>query len=683
MFTKLPAFAQSRIPRTVHCATCGSEEIRAVCHHCGALLCAGHVNTREEVTYPVLLFFRRLRERFIYREEIPEFHQLRIPSRPQRGTYFDPGTLLYVGLWDDLYFLWEQFRYELDSAAARFRLFWLGNPIRQRDNNDNTAHCGNCLHYARSFYPLIRAGFWITLVSLGWAALLLVANLGTGRQALPYDQAILGLVLGGLVMLLGSLFNLLLYVPEQQRAVPESILMECAPASLTVVERVHGQITLDAHGKYQSSLSSANTPLINGEILATYLLDERSYADRTLFREKARFLGVYRFPHHIRFGFLVLNGVWWRLYHTPHAEQRYGVWSPTATPTNFELLVPPKQPRIASMLDLAQGAATFPTQRSFRYESTHLAGRTLELPCQMIVSFARDLQMQAVDIEIEIVEPSGGNLDGACIHSLEILVPRALGIVAGVDPIGAIDLAYTGSDAQIRWKNLSFDTNTRPGRCTKNIVIQFRSDVKVFQASGLHGTIELHYPGLSIRKATLKSVMNTGRPYQPRIDDHAVLLFDAFGNRRDVDAPAFETHVKASFQLDLRGLRVERIHRPKTQPIEREGVCPNNERVASIIDQLNREKFYIKRVTENPPPTSKEDAHQTQHFWGIHGRAYEGVYPVDFHIVLTGKEAYNGGTGSRIQAEIHVEAAVTKDEMGKKADAVAQRLQELIRDALA
>jgi hypothetical protein len=89
-------------------------------------------------------------------------------------------------------------------------------------------------------------------------------------------------------------------------------------------------------------------------------------------------------------------------------------------------------------------------------------------------------------------------------------------------------------------------------------------------------------------------------------------------------------------------------------------------------------------VIENPPRSGRR-ADLVQRYWDIAGRRYEGVYPIDFHIILTGEEVYSGeirperGT---TKVRIVVKGAFTDDEMDTRIGDEWKRLRELALETL-
>jgi hypothetical protein len=50
----------------------------------------------------------------------------------------------------------------------------------------------------------------------------------------------------------------------------------------------------------------------------------------------------------------------------------------------------------------------------------------------------------------------------------------------------------------------------------------------------------------------------------------------------------------------------------------------------------------VKRVIENPPSGGRR-ANLVNRFWDIAGYYYDRVFPIDFHVIVTGEEEYQSG----------------------------------------
>jgi hypothetical protein len=89
-------------------------------------------------------------------------------------------------------------------------------------------------------------------------------------------------------------------------------------------------------------------------------------------------------------------------------------------------------------------------------------------------------------------------------------------------------------------------------------------------------------------------------------------------------------------------------------------------------------------VTENPPRSGGR-ADVMHRFWNIAGRSYEGVHPVDFHLIVTGEEIHKGDVrpeSGNMKIRLSVTGAYTDDEMRDRVDNTLTRLGEVVREGV-
>ena len=135
------------------------------------------------------------------------------------------------------------------------------------------------------------------------------------------------------------------------------------------------------------------------------------------------------------------------------------------------------------------------------------------------------------------------------------------------------------------------------------------------------------------------------------------------------------TRVEASFTLSLASIRYQAVrvfpdHADTGNCAVESDVIPGDETVIALTNALSEEGFYVKRVTENPPRGGGR-AEVVHRVWDIAGRSYQGVYPVEFHLVLTGDEAHPGDVrpeSGSTKIQIVVQGAYTDDEMYKQVE---------------
>jgi hypothetical protein len=108
-------------------------------------------------------------------------------------------------------------------------------------------------------------------------------------------------------------------------------------------------------------------------------------------------------------------------------------------------------------------------------------------------------------------------------------------------------------------------------------------------------------------------------------------------------------------------------------------VIPNDETVIRLTHALSEEGYYIKRVIENPRRSGAR-ANLIRRYWDIAGRRYAGVYPIDFHIILTGEEIHRGGIRAHsgtTKACITVQGSYANPDMRNRVEVEWDRLYDL------
>ncbi len=172
-----------------------------------------------------------------------------------------------------------------------------------------------------------------------------------------------------------------------------------------------------------------------------------------------------------------------------------------------------------------------------------------------------------------------------------------------------------------------------------------------------------------------------------------VWLFNSLGPRRRAVAASIRTRLDASFRLSLASIRYQDIRVVPDRAAEDSdrdsyadefAVVPGDETVIALTNAMSEEGYYVKRVIENPPRSGRR-ADLVQRYWDIAGRRYEGVYPIDFHIILTGEEVHSGGIRPErgtTKVRIVVKGAYTDDAMETRIGDEWKRLRDLTLETL-
>jgi len=170
-----------------------------------------------------------------------------------------------------------------------------------------------------------------------------------------------------------------------------------------------------------------------------------------------------------------------------------------------------------------------------------------------------------------------------------------------------------------------------------------------------------------------------------------VRLYGSLGKRRDDwRGAAIRTRIEADFELSLRSIRYQDVLIiPESGAIEDEnsadqfGVIPDDDTVIALTNALS-ENYYVKRVIEHPPRSGGRADH-VQRYWDIAGRCYDGVYPIEFHMVLTGEEIHRGGirpVAGTTKITIVVHGAHSNDGMKARIKGEWEALRDLTRETM-
>jgi hypothetical protein len=113
-------------------------------------------------------------------------------------------------------------------------------------------------------------------------------------------------------------------------------------------------------------------------------------------------------------------------------------------------------------------------------------------------------------------------------------------------------------------------------------------------------------------------------------------------------------------------------------------VIPDDEMVIKLTNALSEDNYYVKRVIEHPPRSGGRADH-VQRYWDIAGRRYQGVYPIEFHLVVTGEEIHRGDirpVAGTTKVRTVVQGAYTDDEMKESIERASEGLRDLTRKTL-
>ncbi|WP_318306908.1 hypothetical protein [Amycolatopsis solani] len=422
--------------------------------------------------------------------------------------------------------------------------------------------------------------------------------------------------------------------------------------SIEMREVLRGELVLEANGTYRTSV----TP-VDGHIKAEMTFGR---PDQDRLREYCRkFRVIDREDVRFSAGYLVLRG-------PAGLEFTDRVGGGPVVPLAD---VVGAQPFLAS----EDGPVSAKWQLRWGHRVTGVPGRS-EIPLWLTPALMPESDQRTLQLDLQWLGnwPSAeSSLDADRVERLTLQVPAAWGnveYVEGATVGGRVDPA-TGRRL-IEWKQVSLHQEER--RLT--FAVHFEEQIRLTDV--IKGSLVVSFRG------ALSGV-------------EGIDVFEPLGGRRRGGAHSdVKTEVTADVELSLSGVRYQDVRvvpdPRKDDPVripetyEFPGVIPDHETLIALTDAMSGDDYYVKRVIENPP-RDRGRADLVNRAWDIAGRRYHGVYPVDFHIVLTGEEVY----GSDIRAEagstkvrLNVKGAFASKEMEDEIESVWYGLQGIVTETL-
>jgi hypothetical protein len=298
-------------------------------------------------------------------------------------------------------------------------------------------------------------------------------------------------------------------------------------------------------------------------------------------------------------------------------------------------------------------------------------------PFWITPSVVPESDQRALELDVQWVKfgPDAKPLSLDVIELLQLRFPVSWGAVEQVsESVVLRSLPQEGSNQglqSLEWQQLSPAEQEREVR-RKTLTVRFEN--RIDPEDVLHGRLE------ATMKGTLSGV-------------DGVRLYGSLGaSRKYSPAASIKTRVEADFELSLASIRYQdiRVVPDRTAEDSDRGsyadefdVIPDNETVIALTNAMS-EGYYVKRVIENPPRSGGR-ADLVQRYWDIAGRKYEGVYPIDFHMILIGEEVHRGDIrpeAGTTKVRIVAKGAYTNDDMSNRVETVWNELSTLTRETL-
>jgi hypothetical protein len=528
----------------------------------------------------------------------------------------------------------------VDAAGKPTSVEFMGLGLKEAPCGEVPIHCKDCNHRLRA--PTLLPIVWGGVIAL--AAILLPTSTGT---------RLFGVLFGG-VLAGGGWF---IWRKRAQRLVHSRPPLPFLPRfnAISIRESVRGRIDLDSSGGYNASVLSAGGRLT---IASNFGKPERDQLQQ--YRKRFRLLDDDDVQFHA--GFAVLRG---------SAGIRYRDVSGEAGS-----LVVPLTGRVGEHPYFTGDSRVSGEWR--RTREYHLLESTQcdPLPLRLVPSLIQEAAQRALDIEIQWPEV-GSSEKGLTMHRIglfDLRVPVAWGRVEHVTDSAVVGIAAdaegSGAVRTIAWRGLPVAANeNRAHRRTFTVRFEEKIDLDDFIEGQLDVTL----------KGTLSQLKG--------ID-----LFYALGGKRESEETVeVTTRIVIDFRLSLAGLRYQEVRvvpDPKKDVDKQEivtfdGVIPDYATVIALTNAMS-EDFYVKRVIENPPRTG-EKANVLNRYWDIAGRYYLGVYPIDYHLILSGEAVYGGGVRAQsgtTKVTLTVQGSYANADMEAQIENVWDRLCHLVQNTL-
>jgi hypothetical protein len=505
---------------------------------------------------------------------------------------------------------------------------------------DAPIHCEDHRHVVR------RPRHWVTATGGVLAVVGLVFAVG-GR---PW-RGLLVIAVGLMVALAG----MIAYRLRAEAAALARPVLPLFPRfdRVKVRETLRARITLDADGKYHATVEPATGCL---SIAATFGREDRARVQR--YRQKYQLDKGRAVAFHL--GFAVIRG--------PAAlTSGFGVHDATVLQLDGHA-------HRSSLLDGSSERAAEEWRKELEYEVLQ-PGAAGVLPITLTPSLVQEAGRRVLDLDLQWGEDDTGDRRPRPIidrvEALELRAPLAWGDVRQADGnvlLGRLEPQNGQAAATtITW---SKETITPEEHRARRRTFAVRFEHPIDAESVVRGRVEMSFKGALSRFRGVD------------------LYYPLGSRRRDQPAATIRTHVVAEFELQLARVRYQEIRfvpdrEPKPDD-EFEGVIPDHTTIVALTTALSEQGFYVKRVLENPPRTGGR-ANLVNRYWDIAGRKYHGVYPIDFHLVVTGEEVRDGTMRAQegtTKTALSGKGAFANPTMKEQVETVWEQLHELIAERL-
>lgn len=322
---------------------------------------------------------------------------------------------------------------------------------------------------------------------------------------------------------------------------------------------------------------------------------------------------------------------------------------------------------------------------------------------QVLPAIRPDTKQRVLDLTVQWLHPipEPASIMAYQIGSLMVQVPRSWGSVEyaseGYKP--GIDEMIPGDKTNsrvLRWENVSLSPHHQR---EQQRVFTVKFDQPICQTDSIQGLVHVTF-------------------YNSLSGVTGVEFFSPTGQSSQLDEDiTIETIVVANFDLNLATLRHQRVlmfpnpHPDalidpkcpgtidflpketgrecdklltiKAVPKKGAAIPPDTATVVHLTNALSEAGFFINWIIENPPHTGSA-ADITCRYWDVGGRYYQGVNPIDFHLIITGDQQGPESARLNCQTDINlsVKGAFIDDDMRCEIVNVWSRLNDVLAEAL-
>lgn len=505
-------------------------------------------------------------------------------------------------------------------------------------------HCDDCQHAVKSpSWKLFVPG-----IVLGFAGIVALAK---GVVA-----GLIGLLIGGGLVVLAD------YINRQRRAAMQRNrpLLPLLPRfeSVRVREVLKGRLELDREGKYTTSSYEAK-----GRVIVDVVYGEPDRKRLQQYIKKYRLTDASDVQYHC--GYVALQG---QVGTVSDNHRSNGRASSESTVIKLTGNVS-SHPYAGSRHDDASPEETVKIEYNLLQPI-----ESLQIPLRVVPSLRTEGSQQVLGLELQWggaykmqlgLKPQADARELRAIEMFVLIVPASWGAVETVSDgavVGGVsELPDRAPFRQIIWKRPPVEDSQRETR-RRPFFVRFEKEIRLDHL--ISGEVRLSFSGSLSGIQGAKVFYPLGRPHRDALVQDVIHF------------------IEGAFSLSLAGLRYQNVRvvpdtkretdKEKEQTRVFPGVMPDYETVIALTNRMSEELFYVKGIVENPPRAGAT-AEVVSRLWDIIGRHYEGVYPVDFHLILGGELSSDPPSGvTRIT--LTVQGAYANQKMEEEVENVWERL---------